>query len=96
MQDFPFIRKEFDHELVRREGPVCLAKRTNFWLGVFHFEVVQLIFEPDETRFGVRIPGHERRRGLGAEEGLRPPTWKECLAWLVRRVLMRQEGEESS
>jgi hypothetical protein len=56
--EFPFTSNGFLHECLKREELVCLVKRSKpeHW----HFEVVQVIIEPDKTMFGRFIPGHER------------------------------------
>ena len=52
------MRDGFEHELVQREGLVCLVKRSKplYW----HYEVIKLRLEPDKERFGNFYPAHER------------------------------------
>jgi hypothetical protein len=55
---FPFTRDGFTHELLQREGRVCLVRRSKpqHW----HYEVVLLAIEHDKTIRGVFYPEHER------------------------------------
>jgi hypothetical protein len=55
---FPFTRDGFTHELLQRDGRVCLVRRSKpaHW----HYEVVLLQIEPDKTIRGVFHPEHER------------------------------------
>jgi hypothetical protein len=56
--EFPFTRDGFTHELVERDGRVCLVRRSkpDHW----HYEVVLLAIEHDKTIRGVFYPEHER------------------------------------
>lgn len=46
---FPFTRDRFRHELLERDGDVCLVARTNTLTGSVHWEVVVLQHRPAET-----------------------------------------------
>jgi hypothetical protein len=54
---FPFTRDGFIHELVQRDGRVCLVRRSKprHW----HYEVVVLRVRPPEERFGRAYPERE-------------------------------------
>jgi hypothetical protein len=56
--EFPFIRSGFKHELLKRDGLICLVERSKpeHW----HYEVIKLRIEPDKDRFGIFYPAHER------------------------------------
>ena len=56
--ELPFVRGGFNHELISREGMVCLVKRSkpHNW----HYEVVKLQREPDKIIVGRPCPEHER------------------------------------
>jgi hypothetical protein len=55
---FPFVRDGFTHELLEREGVVCLVKRSK--AARWHYEVVVLQLEPDKTIRDRFYPAHER------------------------------------
>jgi hypothetical protein len=54
---FPFTRNEFHHELLRREGMVCLVKRSK--PSHSHFEIVKLRVAPERAIFGKTYPERE-------------------------------------
>jgi hypothetical protein len=56
--EFPFYRSGFTHELVERNGMVCLVRRSTQTHS--HYEVVNLRVEPDKEWFGNFYPEHER------------------------------------
>jgi hypothetical protein len=39
---FPFTKDRFRHDLVQREGMICLIERTNLVTGSVHWEVIRL------------------------------------------------------
>ena len=58
---FPFTKSGFAHELVKREGLICIVKRSRIGLtGVpAHFEVVKLRELPERTAFGKTLEASE-------------------------------------
>jgi hypothetical protein len=54
---FPFTRGGFHHELLKREGLVCLVKRSKpaHW----HFEIVKVKIAPAQTVFDKLYPERE-------------------------------------
>jgi hypothetical protein len=98
---FPFRRNGFLHELVKREGRVCLVKRSKS--AHWHYEVIQIQVEPDQMMFGRFIPAHERYPGSetwGTLGFTFPATDSErafaCLRELARQHLKLREGKDSS
>ena len=58
---FPFTRDRYRHELLERDGDVCLVERTNQLTDSVHWEVV--ILRHEGTRRGPQgktLPPHER------------------------------------
>ena len=55
--EFPFKRDGFTHELIKREGLVCLVKRSKpaHW----HYEVIKLRIRSAEEAFGKFYPERE-------------------------------------
>jgi hypothetical protein len=55
--EFPFTENVFSHELLQREGMVCLINRSKprHW----HYEVVKLKVNPAGERFGKWYPERE-------------------------------------
>ena len=56
--DFPFQKHGFWHELLKREGLICLVRRSK--RGLWHYEVVQLRIKPAHEFKGVHYPEAER------------------------------------
>jgi hypothetical protein len=54
---FPFTRNDFHHELLMREGLVCLVKRSK--PSHSHFEIVKLRVAPEGVIFGSAYPERE-------------------------------------
>jgi hypothetical protein len=56
--EFPFTRDGFTHELLERDGLVCLVKRSKpaHW----HYEVVKLSVQPAHEFMGKQFPEAER------------------------------------
>jgi len=58
--EFPFERDRYRHELVAREGDVCLVRRVNLVTGSEHWEVVIVQHRGAETTpRGVEYPARE-------------------------------------
>lgn len=55
--EFPFIKNGFNHELLKREGLVCLVKRSKpaHW----HFEIIKLKVAPQGIIMGKEYPERE-------------------------------------
>ena len=59
---FPFERDEFRHELLERDGDICLVRRLNLRIKPtpsVHWEVVILQRRPAETIRGYSYPARE-------------------------------------
>jgi len=59
--EFPFVRDRFKHELVERQGLVCLVKRSK--PGHWHWEVVKLQIMPPSQFKGQSYPEREKYPG---------------------------------
>lgn len=100
--EFPFNKNRFTHELIERDGLVCLVKRTSIDYGHFHLEVVELQEEPESIRFGTLVPAHERYPG-NEEWGDKGFTFftgqtevaRKRAVLCLRRVERRREGKDS-
>src|SRR5260370_38758378 len=56
---FPFDARGFRHELIERQGAVCLVKATRIGKKYYCYEVVKLKTYSDRTMFGDFVPAHE-------------------------------------
>lgn len=59
--DFPVTRDRFRHDLVARDGNICLVARTNLLTSSLHWEVV--VLQPESEKHwadGTSTPAHLR------------------------------------
>jgi hypothetical protein len=58
--EFPFTRDGFEHQLVERQGDVCLVERKNKRTGSIHYEVILVQHHPARTfPDGRTVPARE-------------------------------------
>lgn len=98
--EFPFTSRGFKHELLQRDGLVCLVKRSK--PDHCHYEVVKLQIEPAKIMFGKEIPEHEAYPG-NEKWGAHGFTYHSTQLDMARKqfhkmladVLMAREGKDS-